>query len=111
MLKKSSSSVNGSTTDVAMITSSSQDGTMTTTLVLSKRLTRLDLNTRIECHVEHEAIQVDSMDSHVVVDVNVGIRTMEIIGPSTSVREGDVAVIECVAYSSLPAAEVVWRNG
>lgn len=36
---------------------------------------------------------------------------MEIIGPSTSVREGDVAVIECVAYGSKPAAEIVWRNG
>ena len=41
----------------------------------------------------------------------VGIKTMEIIGPSTSVREGDVAVIECVAYGSKPAAEIVWRNG
>ncbi|OTF79477.1 hypothetical protein BLA29_013156, partial [Euroglyphus maynei] len=36
---------------------------------------------------------------------------MEIIGPSTSVREGDIAVIECVAYGSKPAAEIVWRNG
>ena len=41
----------------------------------------------------------------------VGIKTMEIIGPSTSVREGDIAVIECVAYGSKPAAEIVWRNG
>lgn len=41
----------------------------------------------------------------------VGIKTTEIIGPSTSVREGDIAVIECVAYGSKPAADIIWRNG
>ena len=36
---------------------------------------------------------------------------MKIIGPSTSVREGDSALVECVAYGSKPAAAIVWRNG
>nr|XP_027199908.1 hemicentin-1-like isoform X1 [Dermatophagoides pteronyssinus] len=81
------------------------------TLILNKKLTRDDLGSKYECHIEHETIDNNTMDKHVVLDVNVGIKTMEIIGPSTSVREGDIAVIECVAYGSKPAAEIVWRNG
>lgn len=132
------------------VTETAADGTSTTTVVLSKRLSREDLASTIECHVEHEAVKAGALDSRVALDVNgkcgdlmlclvlsglavlnhhrdklltfplsplfsplftVGIKTMEIIGPSTSVREGDVAVIECVAYGSKPAAEIVWRNG
>nr|XP_046910344.1 hemicentin-1-like isoform X1 [Dermatophagoides farinae] len=81
------------------------------TLILNKKLSRDDLGSKYECHIEHETIGNGTMDKHVVLDVSVGIKTMEIIGPSTSVREGDIAVIECVAYGSKPAAEIVWRNG
>ncbi|KAI2799613.1 hypothetical protein BLOT_011519, partial [Blomia tropicalis] len=91
--------------------STNVDNVATTTLILSKKLTRQDLGNSIECHIEHEGIKNGSLNSRVRLDVNVGIKTMEIIGPSTSVREGDVAVIECVAYGSKPAAEIVWRNG
>lgn len=45
-------------------------GSETTSLVFSKKLTRDFLNAKIECHVEHEAITNNSLDSHVVVDVN-----------------------------------------
>lgn len=41
----------------------------------------------------------------------VGIKTMELIGPQTSIREGSAAYIECIAYGSKPAAEIIWRNG
>ncbi|KPM08054.1 hypothetical protein QR98_0065670 [Sarcoptes scabiei] len=81
------------------------------TFILTKKLKREDLATRIECQIEHEAIENGALDQYVSLDVSVGIKTMEIIGPSTSVREGDIAVIECVAYGSKPAAEIVWRNG
>lgn len=50
--------------------SSETDAKSVTTLVLNKRLTRDDLNTRIECHVEHEAIANNSLDSHVLIDLN-----------------------------------------
>ena len=47
-----------------------EDGTTTSTLILTKRLTRDDLGTNIECHVEHEAIKLNSLDSRVQVDVS-----------------------------------------
>lgn len=47
-----------------------EDGTATTTVVLSKRLTRDDLASTIECHVEHEAVKAGALDSRVSVDVN-----------------------------------------
>lgn len=156
VLKRSSAQDVGVITTTATVANNENDEAedkTTTTLVLNKRLTRDDLNTRIECHVEHEAIRNNSLDSHVLVDVNgkwcrrvrqritshpekchalvnntnlidpspcqrvpsfsptVGIKTMELIGPQTSIREGSAAYIECIAYGSKPAAEIVWRNG
>lgn len=40
------------------------------TLVLTKKLTRDDLGTQIECHIEHEAINNGTLDQHVVLDVS-----------------------------------------
>jgi len=41
-----------------------------TTVILTKELARTDLNSKYECHIEHEAIKNNSMDSHVLIDVS-----------------------------------------
>lgn len=40
------------------------------TLILNKKLTRDDLGSKYECHIEHETIDNGTMDKHVVLDVN-----------------------------------------
>ncbi len=52
------------------VTETAADGTSTTTVVLSKRLSREDLASTIECHVEHEAVKAGALDSRVALDVN-----------------------------------------
>ena len=56
--------------DLTSISSSSDDGHTTSTLILTKKLTRDDLGAIIECHVEHEAIVNNTLDSHVVLEVS-----------------------------------------
>lgn len=41
-----------------------------TTVTLIKELTRSDLNSRYECHVEHEAVTDNSLDSFIVMDLS-----------------------------------------
>lgn len=41
-----------------------------TRLVLTKQLSRTDLRARYECHVEHEAIRNNSMDTFAMIDVS-----------------------------------------
>ncbi|CAG2100240.1 unnamed protein product [Medioppia subpectinata] len=82
-----------------------------TRLVLTKQLSRSDLKSRYECHVRHEAIKNNSMDSHVMIDLSVGAKSIEIVGPSDHIKEGDVALIQCIAYGSKPETQIVWKNG
>ena len=41
-----------------------------TRLELTKQLTRTDLKTRYECHVQHPALKNNSMDAYAVIDVS-----------------------------------------
>ncbi|CAG2160554.1 unnamed protein product [Oppiella nova] len=69
------------------------------------------IESRYECHVQHEAIKNNSMDSHVMIDVTVGAKSIEIVGPRDHIKEGDVALIQCIAYGSKPETQIVWKNG
>ena len=60
------SSGNANTIDVK---NSSMSDNMTR-LVLTKQLSRTDLRARYECHVEHEAIRNNSMDTYAMIDVS-----------------------------------------
>jgi hypothetical protein len=41
----------------------------------------------------------------------VGAQSIEIVGPSDQIKEGDVAVMQCIAYSSKPETKIEWKNG
>jgi hypothetical protein len=41
----------------------------------------------------------------------VGAQSIEIVGPSDQIKEGDVAVMQCIAYSSKPKTKIQWKNG
>lgn len=45
------------------------------------------------------------------VVIKVGAKSIEIVGPTDQIREGDVAVMQCIAYSSKPQVQIVWKNG
>ncbi|KAI1302372.1 Hemicentin-2 [Halotydeus destructor] len=86
-----------------------------TSLELSKKLAREDLNTKFECRVEHEAlsdVEAEKLKSRVLLDLNVGATELQIFGgPPEEVVEGDLVQLQCLAHGSRPQVNIIWMNG
>ena len=70
MLKSSQDSTAGVDLLTTTAPSTSHDSIATTSLVLSKQVSRNDLGSRFECSIEHESIESNSLDTSVSLDIN-----------------------------------------
>ncbi|XP_055919479.1 uncharacterized protein LOC129951381 [Eupeodes corollae] len=86
-----------------------KDGLYTATLELSLVLSRLDLNSTIECRVESSAIQ-GTIRSAIHIDMQVRPTGITLSGVEHHTVQGSKVVLTCHVYGARPAVNISWSN-